>query len=159
MATQPKANPTLPNVARHFNGKTVTAVKVTLGVDVTGEFGANGAIQEVYQVLAENATPIIIGQVVTLATGDFDVYFEGDFLENDDYGTSGTDSFIADLQVRIRLLTEAGKRDAVTIAASGESANAAGLDLSGATVAAIATLVDDTTGTAGLVGDGGADVS
>jgi hypothetical protein len=158
MATQPKVNPTLVNEARHFNGKSVTAVNVNLGVNVTAEFGANGALQAVYTVLAENATPIIIGQVVDLTAGDFDVYFEGDFLELDDYGTNGTDSFIADLQVRIRALgTNVGVRDAVTAAASGES-ESAGITMANAAVVAVATLASGdplVDGTAGLVGPGG----
>ena len=160
MATQPKVNPTLVNEARHFNGKSVTAVKVTLGADVTAEFGANGALQAVYTVLAENATPIIIGQVVTLGTGVFDVYFEGDFLESDDYGVDKDQTFIADLATRIQALgATAAKRDAVTAAASGESVST-GVDLTGAGVAAIATLESNgAAGTAGLVGPGGVDIS
>jgi hypothetical protein len=160
MAIQIKAAPFLPNEARHFNGKSVTAVTVSLGVDVTDEFGPNGVIQDVYEVLAENATPIIIGQVKTLATGDFDVYFEGDFTETDDYGTSGTDSFIADLQTRIRALGDtAAIRDAETAAVTGETESSSGVDVEGATVTAISALEAREAGNVGLVGPGGVDVS
>jgi len=142
MATQPKVNPTLPNVARHFNGKSVTAVKVTLGaVTDPDDFGPDGVVQAVYETLAENATPIIISQIA-VGTGIFDVYFEGDFLETDDYGSAGTLSFIEDLEDRIQALGTVN-----------------GIDVSGATAVALSTLIDDTTGTAGLVGDGGVDIS
>lgn len=158
MATQVKAAPFLPNEARHFNGKSVTAVKITLGVNVTDEFGPNGLMQDVYEVMAENATPIIIGQVVTLATGDFDVYFEGDFLETNDYG-AGTDSFILDLENRIKALgANAAVRDAETAAVTGETVST-GIDVTTLpTVAAITTLEDDNVGNAGLVGDGGFEI-
>jgi hypothetical protein len=161
MATQPKVNPTLPNVARHFNGKSITGVTIATGVVMTDEFGANGALQDIYEVMAENATPIIVSQVRTPGTtsAEFDVYFEGDFLEVDDYGTSNDASFVADLQVRIKALgATAAVRDAVTAAASGET-ESAGVNLADATATAITAIVDDTTGTAGLVGDGGVDIS
>jgi len=167
MATQPKVNPTLPNVARHFNGKSITGVTIDIGVDMTGEFGPNGILQEVYEVMQQNATPIIVSQVRNAGTTDaeFDVYFEGDFLEVDDYGTSGTDTFVADLQTRLRAGGSGGAgvyavRDADLIAATGETLNASGTDLSATiTATAITSIVDDTTGTAGLVGDGGVDIS
>ena len=159
MARQIKAAPFLPNEARHFNGKSVTAVTVTLGANVTDEFGPNGVIQDAYEVLAENATPIIIGQVKDLATGEFDVYFEGDFIETDDYGTSGTDSFIVDLQTRIRALgATAADRDAETAAVTGETVSA-GVDVTGATAVAIADLVAREAGNVGLVGPGGVDLN
>jgi hypothetical protein len=160
MAIQIKAAPFLPNVARHFNGKTVTAVKVVLGTGLTlgAELGPNGVVQDVYEVLSENATPIIIGQIVDLATGEFDVYFEGDFLEFNDYGT-GSDSFILDLQNRIQALgATAAVRSADVTAVTGESTSA-GVNVASATVAAVVTVADTTVGTAGLVGDGGVVVS
>ena len=148
MATQPKVNPVLPNVARHFNGKSVTAVSISLG-DVTapdfdagtpGDFGPDGAVQAVYEVLAENATPIIISEI-TPTGGNFDVYFEGDFQEIADYAL-GNNTFVGDLEARIQALGTIG-----TVA------------LGSATVSQFGGLVDDTTGTAGLVGDGGVDIS
>lgn len=143
MATQPKVNPRLPNVARHFNGKSVTAVTVTLGAvaDTDANFGPDGVVQAVYEVLQANATPIIISEIDT-GTGAFDVYFEGDFQEIDDYGSAGNLSFVADLEDRIQALGTVNS-----------------IDVSAATVAQFGGLVDDTTGTAGLVGDGGVDIS
>lgn len=142
MATQPKVNPVLVNEARHFNGKSVTAVKVTLGaVTDPDDFGPDGVVQAVYNVLAENATPIIIGQINT-GSGAFDVYFEGDFTERDDYGTDGDLSFIEDLEDRIQALGTVNS-----------------VDVSGATVAAIAELEAREAGNVGLVGDGGVDLN
>lgn len=161
MATQIKAAPFLPNEARHFNGKSVTAVTLVLGtaLAMADEFGPNGLVQDVYEVLSQNATPIIIGQVKDLATGEFDVYFEGDFIERDDYGTSGTDSFIVDLQTRVRALgATAAARDAETAAVTGETVSA-GKDVTGATATAIADLAAREAGNVGLVGDGGVDIS
>jgi len=166
MATQVKAAPIQPNEARHFNGKSVTAVQVNLDSDIAlvepnfetgayGDFGPNGVIQTVYQVLQENATPIIIGQVSNLTTGVFDVYFEGDFLELDDYA-GGTGTFISDLEARIQAMPDV-VIDSDTAAITGERAGS--VSLSGASVAAITALEAREAGNAGLVGDGGVDVS
>lgn len=151
MATQPKVNPILPNVARHFNGKSVTAVSVALGALAESDFnfGPEGPVQAVYEVLAENATPIIISEI-DVTDGSFDVYFEGDFQEVDDYA-GGDNSFVGDLQARIKAL---GVVDIGT-----DNVATGTLDLGAATVTAFGGLVDDTTGTAGLVGDGGVDIS
>lgn len=165
MATQVKAAPIQPNEARHFNGKSVTAVTVTLGAalgltasdkatGVAGDFGPNGVIQKVYEVLQENATPIIIGQVKDLATGEFDVYFEGDFTERDDYGT-GSDTFVADLATRIIAIGSV-VIDAETAAITGETAGT--VSLAAASAAVIADLAAREAGNVGLVGDGGVTV-
>lgn len=164
MATQVKAAPIHPNEARHFNGKSVTAVTVVLGSDLgleapdfdagtAGDFGPNGVIQKVSYVLSENATPIIIGQVKDLATGEFDVYFEGDFTELDDYAGG---SFIADLQARIRAVGTVAI-DADTADITGEREGS--VSLAGATATAIAELEAREAGNVGLVGAGGVDIN
>lgn len=153
MASQIKVNPTLPNESRHFNGKSITAVTIDLAVNGTNfgttEMGPNGAFQDVMRSITRYATPIIVSALRTDGSNPgqvFDVYFEGEF-GTDTYDGTTSESFADFLQSEIRLLTEAGKRDAATIAVTGESANAAGVDLSSATVVA-------TTGSPfGLVGD------
>ena len=141
MVTQPKANPTLTNIGRSFNGKTVRAYTVDLAVNGTDfsdtELGPNGAFQEVLRTITARSTVIMYSAL--RADGDsndgqvFDVYIEGDF-PTDTYDGTNSETFAAYLQSEIRLLTEAGIRTAADIAASGESANAAGIDLSSATV-------------------------
>jgi len=144
MVTQPKANPTLTNIGRSFNNKTVRAYTVDLAVDGTDfsdtELGPNGAFQEVLRTITERCT-VHMYSALRAESGDagqvFDVYVEGDF-PTDTYDGENSETFAAYLQSQIRLLTEAGIRTAEDIAASGETANAAGIDLSSATVTEMA---------------------
>lgn len=161
MATQTKFNPVLPNEARHFNGKSITAVRITLGADMTDEFGPNGALQRVYEVIQANATPIIYGHVENLGTGQFDVFLEGDFTEYDDYGSGGTDDYVTDLENRIQALgsTVAVRGASLETVVAGIETQSAGVDLSGATVADIAELAAREDGNVGLVGDGGVTIT
>jgi hypothetical protein len=137
-----KVNPTKANTVDHFNGKTVTAITVDLAVDGTDfsstEMGALGAVQEAILTLSNQATPIIMTKLRSDGSNAgqvFDVIYEGEF-GTDTYDGSTSESFADYLQSELRLLTTAGIRTAAQIADSGESANAAGLDLSSATVVA-----------------------
>jgi len=142
MASVTRVNPTKANTVDHVNGKTVTAITVDFAVDGTDfsdvEMGPNGAVQQVINTLSNQATPIIITKLRTGGGGDgqlFDVIYEGEF-GTDKYDGSTSETFAAYLQTVVRDLTTAGIRTAAQIADSGESANAAGLDLSSATVVA-----------------------
>ena len=145
MAGVTKANPVKANTTDHLSGKKITAVTVDFAVDATDfsdtEMGANGAVQQAIRTLTNQATPIIITKLRSDGTNDgqvFDMIFEGEF-GTDTYDGTNSETFAAYLQSELRLLTEAGKRTAAEIAVSGESANAAGLDLSSATVVANAS--------------------
>lgn len=136
MATQTRFNPNMPNAARHFNGKSVTSVTVNTGVDLTDEFGANGAVQGLIRVLTQAATPILMSAVRDAGT-TFDLYFEGDFTASDEFGAGKNLSFAAYLQAEIVALgatayARSATFDTVLAAVETESA---GLDLTGATVA------------------------
>jgi hypothetical protein len=138
-----KVNPTIANIGRSFNGKTVQAFTVDLAVNATDfgatEMGPNGAVQEVLRVLSKNATIVMHSALRSDGSNNgqvFDIYFEGEF-PTDTYDGSNSETFAAFLQTEIRTLTTAGIRSAATIALSGESANAAGIDLSSATVVAL----------------------
>ena len=142
MAGITKVNPTKGNTVDHFNGKTVTAVTVDFAVNGTNfsstEMGPNGAVQEAIRALSNQATPIIITKLRSDGSNDgqvFDVIYEGEF-GTDTYDGTNSETFAAYLQTELRLLTTAGIRTAAQILESGESANAAGLDLSSATVVA-----------------------
>lgn len=137
-----KVNPTIDNVGRSFNGKTVQAYTIDLAVNATDfsdtEMGPNGAVQEVLATIAKSATIVMYSAL--RADGDtndgqvFDVYVEGEY-PTDTYDGSTSETFAVFLASEINALTAAGARTAETIAVSGESANVAGLDLSSATVA------------------------
>jgi hypothetical protein len=116
MPTVTKANPTLRNVGHSFNGKTVQAYTVDLAVDGTNfaatELGAEGAIQEVYEVLTLRVTPLLISALRSDGSNDgqvFDIYFEGEF-PSDDYGY-GEQTFAEYLQAELRARTAAGSND------------------------------------------------
>ena len=133
MAVQFKANPQQANVARHFNGKSVTAVTIdtaagnllAAGADDL-VLGPNGAFQAIIRSITDYATPILISPI--RASGGagtnrvFDVYFEGEF-GTDNYGTRATTprSFVDYLQERIRDLGD----------------DVDGIDLEGTTVVAM----------------------
>ena len=143
MASLTKVNPTKANTVDHFNGKTVTAITIDFVLHTTDfsgtEMGPNGAVQQAINTLSNQATPIIITKLRT--DGDatagqvFDVIYEGEF-GTDKYDGSNPEAFAVYLQTELRLLTTAGRRTAAQIAASGESANEDGLNLSNATVVA-----------------------
>lgn len=106
MAVQEKVNPIQLNVARHFNGKSLTAVTIVASDagDLRTNLGPNGAFQAIVRSITEYATPVVISAI----RGDwrtFDVYFEGEF-GTDNWGAApGTVRTFADyLQDRIRAL-------------------------------------------------------
>jgi hypothetical protein len=116
MAVQFKANPQQANVARHFNGKSVTAVTIDAGAGdllaaVNGiVLGPNGAFQAIITSISDYATPILISPI--RADKVFDVYFEGEF-GTDNYGTRATEprTFAAYLVERIKALGTVGGID------------------------------------------------
>ena len=86
MAEQEKVNPIFTNEARHFNGKSVTGVTIVLGTMVDpDDFGPNDAIQTAITKATLVATPILMS-AVDLASGTFDMYFEGDFYSMGEFG-------------------------------------------------------------------------
>ena len=86
MAEQEKVNPVFVNEPRHFNGKSVTGVTIVLGaMNDPADFGPNDAIQTAIQKATLIATPILMS-AVDLATGTFDMYFEGDFYSMGEFG-------------------------------------------------------------------------
>ena len=98
-------NPILRDVSRSFNGKTVREYEVDLKVDVRGSLGPDGALRRVFDVLAERATPIMISE--TFDDGKkINVFFEGDFPD-DDYDGDGSDEPFAEyLRDQIQALGE-----------------------------------------------------
>ena len=158
MATQTRFNPVMPNVARHFNGKSVTLVTINSGIDLTEEFGANGAVQGMIRAITQMATPIVMSSVRDLAS-TFDIYFEGDFTVGSDWGAAKDLTFAEFLQAEIVALgATAFIRDAAfeTVTA-GVEAVSAGVDLTGATCVFDADVNADGAnakeGYAGLVGE------
>ena len=144
MATQIKVNPTLANASRSFFGKDINGFTIDLAVNATDfgttEMGPNGAVQQVLATIARQTT--IVGYSALRADGGanagqiFDVYVEGKF-GTDTYDGTNSETLAAHLEDLIQALTTAGIRTAATIAVSGESANAGGVDLSSATVTAL----------------------
>ena len=111
MAVQFKANPRQLNVARHFNGKSLTAVTITasnagdlLAAGADGAvLGPNGAFQKIITSITDYATPIVISAIRNDRV--FDVYFEGEF-GTDNYGTraQAPRTFAAYLEERIKTI-------------------------------------------------------
>lgn len=139
-----KINPKMANTSRSFVGKTIQGYTIDLAVNGTNfgstEMGPNGAFQQVLATIGQTCT--LVMHSALRADGDtnpgqvFDIFVEGEF-PTDTYDGTNSETFAADLEDRIQALTEAGKRTAATIAVSGESANAAGVNLSSATVTAM----------------------
>lgn len=105
MAQQTKFNPIYDNKNVHFNGKSITKVGIDLKANVTGKFGPESAFQAVLRAVAQMATPIVIGEV-TLGSGAgvFEIFFEGDFTQSNDFGAAKNQSFHAYLQAEIAAL-------------------------------------------------------
>ncbi len=158
MATQTRFNPNMPNAARHFNGKSVTLVTINAGVDLTDEFGANGAVQGILRTITQMATPIVMSSVRDTGT-TFDIYFEGDFTLGSDYSAAKDKTFAEYLQAEIVALGAtafARPADFDTVVAGVETLST-GVDLTGATVVFDADINEDgynnKDGYAGLVGE------
>lgn len=96
MAEQPKVNPIFVNEARHFNGKSVTAVTVDAGaavLDAATNYGPGGNVDLLIKAITQAATPIIMSAISADQT--FDVYFEGDFESTSEFGSTGALDFAA----------------------------------------------------------------
>ncbi len=134
MAVQIKANPTIPNTARSFNGKSVTSFVVTPGDDFTAERGPNGALQAVIRAITQAATPVMISAAADIAAPVYTVFIEGDFNITDTWDGENSETFAVYLQSVIRDLgANAAVRNAAINAVTGETISA-GVDLTGATV-------------------------
>lgn len=110
-----KANPTLANVSRSFNGKTMTMLTIDLAVNATNfastEMGPTGAVQAVLSVIERNLT--LLGMSALRSDGVnagqvFDVLVEGDFPTDNYDGTAGTETLAAYVQANIQALTSVG---------------------------------------------------
>lgn len=110
-----KANPTLANVSRSFNGKTMTMLTIDLAVNATNfastEMGPTGAVQAVLFVIERNLT--LLGMSALRSDGVnpgqvFDVLVEGDFPTDNYDGTAGTETLAAYVQANIQALTSVG---------------------------------------------------
>ena len=135
MAVQVRANPTLPNIARSFVGKSVSQFTITLGKDFTDELGPNGALQLILRTITQAATPVMISDADDIAAPVYTVFFEGDFNITDTWDGTNNESFAAYLQ---RLIQGLGENAAARVA--GESVGpgenvSPGVDLRAATVA------------------------
>jgi hypothetical protein len=109
MAVQTKVNPIQANVARHFNGKSVTAVTVTLAAGnllTDSDLGPNGTFQAIIRTITQEATPILIS-AIRANNGDegrvFDVYYEGEF-GTDTWNGTNNETYAAYLQRIVRAL-------------------------------------------------------
>lgn len=158
MATQTRFNPVMPNVARHFNGKSVTLVTIDAGVDLTEEFGANGAVQGIIRAITQMATPIVMSSL--RATGStFDIYFEGDFTVGADWSAAKDKTFAEYLEAELVALgaTAFARAAALETVAAGVETESTGVDLTGATCVFDADINADganaKVGYAGLVGE------
>ena len=110
-----KANPTLANTSRSFNGKTLTMLTVDLAVNATNfsttEMGPTGAVQAVLYVIERNLT--LLGMSALRSDGVnagqvFDVLVEGDFPTDNYDGSAGTETLAAYIQANIQALTSVG---------------------------------------------------
>ena len=120
MAVQTKVNPIQANVARHFNGKSVTALTVNAGAGnmLTGsDLGPNGTFQAIIRAITLEATPILVSAIDTATGRAFDVYFEGEF-GTDTWDGTNSQTYAAYLQALVQALGD----------------DVDGIDLTGATV-------------------------
>lgn len=115
MPSVTKVNPTLANTSRSFLGKTLQGYTIDLAVDATNfsstEMGASGAVQAVFNVVAQTAT-IVAHSALRADSGAnagqlFDVIVEGEF-GTDTYDGTNSETFAADLEDRIQALTSVG---------------------------------------------------
>ena len=121
MAVQTKVNPIQANVARHFNGKSVTAITVNAAAGnmlTDSDLGPNGTFQAIIRAITLEATPILVSAVDTATGRAFDVYYEGEF-GTDTWDGTNSQTYAAYLQALVRALGN----------------DVDGVDLTGATVA------------------------
>lgn len=91
MPTVTKVNPTLRNVARSFNGKTVQQYQVDLVADASAELGPGEAVEAVLRAFAERAT-VIMHSELTDSNTQMTVFVEGEF-PTDTYDGETSESF------------------------------------------------------------------
>ena len=145
MAVQTRFNPTQPNVARSFNGKTVSVFTIatiggtvgnTVASSLANERGPNGAFQAIIRAITAYTTPVMISAIRGGDNNTFDVFFEGDF-GTDNWGAANVQAFEAYLEATIRALGQnAAARAATlpTVVAGVETLSANGVDLRQSTV-------------------------
>jgi hypothetical protein len=110
-----KVNPTLANVSRNFNGRTIMGFTIDLGVNATNfattEMGPTGAIQTVLDVLRRNVTVIAMSALRAdsgaVAGQVFDIMVEGEY-GTDTYDGTNSETLAAHLEDEIQTLTSVG---------------------------------------------------
>ena len=109
-----KVNPTLANVSRTFNGRTIMGFTIDLAVNgtnfATTEMGPTGAVQEVLSVLSRSVT--IIGMSELRSDGSnagqvFDILVEGEY-GTDTYDGQNSQTLAGHLADELDALTSAG---------------------------------------------------
>lgn len=109
-----KVNPTLANVSRTFNGRTIMGFTIDLAVNgtnfATTEMGPTGAVQEVLSVLSRSVT--IIGMSELRSDGSnagqvFDILVEGEY-GTDTYDGTNSQTLAGHLADELDALTSAG---------------------------------------------------
>jgi hypothetical protein len=109
-----KVNPTLANVSRNFNGRTIMGFTIDLAVNGTNfastEMGPTGAVQAVLDVLRRNVTVIAMSALRTDGSNAgqvFDIMVEGEY-GTDTYDGTNRETLAAFLQTELRTLTSVG---------------------------------------------------
>jgi hypothetical protein len=109
-----KQNPTLANVSRNFNGRTIMGFTIDLAVNGTNfastEMGPTGAVQAVLDVLRRNVTVIAMSALRTDGSNAgqmFDIMVEGQYGQ-DTYDGTNNETLAEFLETEIRTLTSVG---------------------------------------------------
>ena len=109
-----KVNPTLANVSRNFNGRTILGFTIDLAVNgtnfATTEMGPTGAVQAILDVLRRNVTVIAMSALRTDGSNAgqvFDIMVEGEY-GTDTYDGTNSETLAAHLEDEIQTLTSVG---------------------------------------------------
>jgi hypothetical protein len=109
-----KVNPTLANVSRNFNGRTIMGFTIDLAVNGTNfastEMGPTGAVQAVLDVLRRNVTVIAMSALRTDGSNAgqvFDIMVEGEY-GTDTYDGQNSETLAAHLEDELQALTSVG---------------------------------------------------
>ena len=109
-----KVNPTLANVSRNFNGRTIMGFTIDLAVNGTNfastEMGPTGAVQAVLDVLRRNVTVIAMSALRTDGSNAgqvFDIMVEGEY-GTDTYDGTTSQTLAAHLTDELNALTSVG---------------------------------------------------
>lgn len=111
-----KVNPTYVDVARSYNGKSISVFDIATGVDMSTAFAAEDAMHGLLHTVGLSATIIAVG-ALTNTNQDVQVWVEGDFPDDTFDGTN-TESFAAHLEDTIQALGDNGGAWTVTLAAA-----------------------------------------